>query len=274
MTIFLVAVLGALALLWCIGTFIVWKTQDQSIFPGDGAAFGEHTELKAMGGQALSAERDAQKLRWYWIEAPGAKAVFLLFHGNRDGAFERLDFAEALVHAGVSVALAEYPGYGGEPGPTNEWALLRNALAVYDEIEARRGGLPLFVAGESLGTGPATFVSSLRRPDGLMLSTPYTSMASVAKHRYPWMPIHALIRHPIKSMLWAPFVHCPVLILHGTKDKTVPYSLGQAEARRFPHLERFETIQGAGHSNLRQLNQGQFWNACREFIAAHSAATP
>lgn len=262
--------LGLLAVLWCVGTFLVWYTQDESIFVGNGRAFGQHPELDTLGGKALSAEREGQRLRWYWFEAKEPKAVLLLFHGNRDGAFERLDFAKALVPAGVSVALAEFPGYGGEKGPTNEWAVLRNSLAVYDEIEAVQGSLPLFLMGESLGTGPATFVASRRKPTALLLSTPYTSMASVAKYRYPWMPIHSLIRHPIKAELWAPHVRCPVLILHGTLDRTVPYFLGQAEARRFKNVERFVTIEGAVHSNLRSMNQGQFWEACKEFITRHS----
>lgn len=262
-------VLGLLALLWCLGTFIVWYTQDKSIFVGNGAVFGEHAELTALGGKAMRSERDGQSLRWYWIEAQNPKAVLLLFHGNRDGAFERLDFARALVPAQVTVALAEYPGYGGEKGPTHEWAVLRNSLAVYDEIEARCPALPLFLMGESLGTGPATYVASLRRPKALLLSTPYTSMASVAKYRYPWMPIHALIRHPLKAWLWAPHVTSPVLILHGTMDKTVPYSMGQEQARRFKRVKNFVTIEGAAHSNLRQMNQGQFWTACKDFIAQH-----
>jgi alpha-beta hydrolase superfamily lysophospholipase len=269
MIIFAEIILAVLALLWTIGTFVVWKTQNENIFPGDGAVFGEHPEVLAMGGTTERASRDGQDLRWYWIEAKNPKAILLLFHGNRDGAFERLDFAKALVPQNVSVALAEYPGYGGEAGPTNEWAVLRNALAIYDEIETRCGTLPVFLMGESLGTGPATYVSSLRRPRGLLLSTPYTSMASVAKFRYPWMPIHTLIRHPIKAMYWAPHVHCPVLVLHGTLDKTVPYSLGQAEAKLFRHLEHFEIVEGAGHSNLREVNQGQFWMACIKFIQAH-----
>jgi alpha-beta hydrolase superfamily lysophospholipase len=262
--------LGLLALLWCVGTFIVWYTQDESIFIGNGRPFGEHPELAELGGKALSAEREGQKLRWYWFEAKNPKAVLLLLHGNRDGAFERLDFARALVPAGVSVALAEFPGYGGEKGPTNEWAVLRNSLAVFDEIEARRGALPLFLMGESLGTGPATYVASLRKPRALLLSTPYTSMADVAKHRYPWMPIHALIRHPIQAWRWAPHVLCPVLVLHGTLDQTVPYPMGQRQAKNFKNVERFVTIDGAVHSNLRSLNQGQFWEACKEFIARHS----
>src|SRR5258708_40205937 len=116
--------------------------------------------------------------------------------------------------------------------------------------------------GESLGTGPATYAAYLRAPRALILSTPYTSMADVAKYRYPWVPIHSLIRHPIKSKLWAPHVQCPVLILHGTADKTVPYALGQAEALHFSTLEAFVTVEGAGHNNLRSAQQGLFWRAC------------
>jgi alpha-beta hydrolase superfamily lysophospholipase len=262
---------GLAALAWCAGSFMVWYTQDRGIFPGDGAPFGAHPELKVLGGEALSAERDGQKLRWYFFPAEGAKAAALLFHGNRDGAFERLDFVEALKPLGVSVALAEFPGYAGEPGPTSEWAVLRNALAMHDEVAARTAGLPLFVMGESLGTGPATYVASLRRPRGLILSTPYTSMADVAKFRYPWVPIHRLIRHPFKATLWAPHVQCPVLALHGTADQTVPYAMGQAESKRFSRLERFETVEGAGHADLRGFNHGQFWKACGAFIVTHAA---
>ena len=264
-------IFGLAALIWCAGSFMVWYTQDRNIFVGDGAPFAQHPEVTALGGEALQAERDGQNLRWYFFPAKDAKAVALLFHGNRDGAFERLDFVEALKPLGVSLALAEFPGYGGEPGPTNEWAVLRNALAMHDEIAARTKGLPLFVMGESLGTGPATYVASLRRLRGLILSTPYTSMADVAKFRYPWVPIHHLIRHPFKAKLWAPHVQAPVLALHVTADKTAPYAMGQAESKRFSRLDRFETVQGAGHADLRAFNHGQFWKACGEFIARHTA---
>jgi pimeloyl-ACP methyl ester carboxylesterase len=174
-----------------------------------------------------------------------------------------------LLPTGVSVALIEYPGYAGDPQRLDEWHFLRSSLAAYDEIESR-SKLPLFVMGESLGTGAATYCASMRKPKGLLLSTPYTSMAAVAKHRYPWVPIFKLIRHPIYAEQWAPHVLCPVLILHGTEDKTVPYALGQAQAKNFKTLESFVTVPGAGHANLRGFPGGAFWEACRAFLLKHA----
>jgi alpha-beta hydrolase superfamily lysophospholipase len=263
--------LGALMLLvWSIGSFMVWHTQDSAIFVGNGAEFGENSRLLALGGKAVRAQREGQALRWYWIGAENSRATVLFFHGNYDGALERLDFAEAFKPSGISVALVEFPGYAGDSSPVGEWPLLRNSLAAFDEIRAGIGTRPLFVMGESLGTGPATYTAAMRRPRGLILSTPYTSMADVAKHRYPWVPIHTLIRHPIKAKLWAPHVQCPVLILHGTKDRTIPYSIGQAEASNFKHVESFVTIPGAGHGDLRTAQNGQFWTASIDFMLRHA----
>jgi alpha-beta hydrolase superfamily lysophospholipase len=260
---------GLLALLWCAGTYYIWLTQDEKIFPGDGQAFGETEALRALGGKVLQAQRDGQSLRWYQVGAEKSAALMLLFHGNRDGALERLAYAAHLKPLGISLALIEYPGYAGEKGPTNEWAVLRNALAAYDELETRNAKLPLFVMGESLGTGPATYVCTLRKPKGLLLSTPYSSMAAVAQHRYPWMPIRPFIRHPIDAWRWAPHVDCPVLALHGTKDETIPFKMGKKQAERFRNLETFVEIEGAGHSNLRDIGQGVFWHGISDFIKRH-----
>lgn len=253
-------------LIWFLGSFLVWKTQDAAIFPGTGRSFGPHPELLPLRGEAKEARHEGEVLRWYEFGANDARAALLLFHGNADGAFERLDFVEALQPWGIRVFLAEFPGYAGESGPTREWAVLHNALAIYDFLWPQFQSFPLFLMGESLGTGPATYVASLRRPKGLLLSTPYPSMADVAKSKYPWVPIHHLIRHPMKAKFWAPAVACPVLILHGNRDRTVPYRLGQAQSKNFRNLAGFETIEGARHSDIRSMRGGRFWKACLNFI--------
>jgi pimeloyl-ACP methyl ester carboxylesterase len=145
---------------------------------------------------------------------------------------------------------------------------LRNALAIYDEIHALNPGLPFLLSGESLGTGPATFVAGRRDCMGLILSTPYPSMADVAAHRYPLLPVKPLTTHPVRAELWARSVDAPVFILHGSADKTIPLAMGQRQAKNFRNLMQMKVIQGAGHPDLRDHTAGLFWHEARAFVDA------
>ena len=47
--------------------------------------------------------------------------------------------------------------------------------------------------------GIATYLASERRVAGLVLISPYTSIANVAAHQYPIFPVHFLIRNPFPA---------------------------------------------------------------------------
>jgi alpha-beta hydrolase superfamily lysophospholipase len=257
----------AAAALYAAACAYMAYSQEALLFPGDGLPFGAFPELQLLKGQAVDTQRLGQRLRYYWVPAPGPrKAVVLLFHGNRDGARERLNYAKRLAPLGCAVLLAEFPGYAGDPRPATQDILLRNALAMVDEARELAPGAPLILYGESLGTGPATFAAMRRPPAALVLSTPWPSMVAVSKHRYPWLPIKRLLRHPFNAWRWARHIHCPVLVLHGTADETIPYTLGQAQAAHFGATPRFISIPGALHGNLRDLDPEAYWGPVAAFI--------
>lgn len=262
-------------LIWLGACAYLYTQQAHLLYPGDGRPFGGFEELQAMGGEALRGELDGIALRYYRVPAAGGaapKAWVLLFHGNRDGARERFDFAQRLCPLGYAVVLAEYPGYAGEAGPTSQRQLLRYGLAMADELKRLAGGAPLFYFGESLGTAIATFAAMRRQPRGLLLSTPYPSLAAVAQHRYPVMPVLRLIQDPMPAEDWAPQVHAPVLIIHGRQDRTVPYALGVAQAKNFPQAPIFISIDGPGHSDIRDRYPEPYWGPVQRFIEARLAA--
>ena len=210
----------------------IYITQDRRFFPCDGADFGDFEGLRALSGQAVALSRDGQALRYYFVPAQGAsKGLVLLFHGNREGARERFDYAQHLVALGVDVMLAEFPGYAGGEERASEALFLRNALAMADEAAGLCGQLPLVFAGESLGTGMATYCAYKRRCVGLLLVTPYPTMADVAGSRYPWLPVAPFVRHRFPAWRWAAQVEVPVLVIHGTDDATIPHAMGQAQAK-------------------------------------------
>jgi alpha-beta hydrolase superfamily lysophospholipase len=247
---------------------LLYKEQGRLLFPGDGAPFGPFEGLAALGGEAVSKELGGQALRYYKVPAQGGppRAWVLLFHGNRDGASERFDFAQNLSRWGCGVLLAEFPGYAGDPVRASQKILLRNGLAMADEALSLARGLPLFHFGESLGTAVATYTAMRRPAKGLLLSTPFTSLAAVAQGRYPLVPIDRLITDPMPAWRWAPHVDCPVFIVHGTHDTVVPYAQGRAQAKNFRQAPVFVSIEGPGHSEIRDGFPDQYWGGARAFI--------
>ena len=246
----------------------LYKAQERLLYPGDGLPFGPFEALTRVAGEVITHALDGQVLRYYKVPAQGgpAKAWVLLFHGNRHGARERIDFAEQLCGWGNSVVLAEFPGYAGDPVGATQQSLLRNGLAMADEVGRLANGLPLFYFGESLGTGIATYVAVRRRANGLLLSTPYTSLAAVAKSRYPFMPVLELIKAPMPAERWAAHIRCPVFIVHGTRDKVVPFALGLAQAKNFQVPPTIVAIDGPGHSDIRDRFPELYWGGVKDFI--------
>jgi fermentation-respiration switch protein FrsA (DUF1100 family) len=86
--------------------------------------------------------------------------------------------------------------------------------------------------GESLGTGVATELGQDNSFAGIILESPFTSIANAAKIYYPYLPIDLLIKDRYDSIKKISNITIPILIMHGKKDKVVPFQMG---------LELFET---------------------------------
>src|ERR1700761_9304441 len=72
-------------------------------------------EVKIAGGQALQG--------WYMPPANPLKPVVIMFHGDGGNIGDRSFKAKTFIKAGYGVLLAEYRGYGGNPGIPSEAGL-------------------------------------------------------------------------------------------------------------------------------------------------------
>ncbi len=81
--------------------------------------------------------------------------------------------------------LAEYPGYAARNGAPSEQALIADGIQTAKQALNDFGG-PIFLWGESLGSGVVGgIVQSGQVPvKGIVLVTPFNSMADVAQHHY------------------------------------------------------------------------------------------
>ena len=104
--------------------------------------------------------------------------------------------------------------------------------------------------GESLGTGVAVAVAANRDAAALILEAPYTGAADIAAETYPWLPVYWLMKDPLLSRERIGDVDEPLLVVHGTQDRTIPFSQGQALFDMANEPKEMRIVEGAGHSDL------------------------
>jgi pimeloyl-ACP methyl ester carboxylesterase len=156
-----------------------------------------------------------------WCLNPDAPDALIVFGGNNVPLAPLAPDLRACFPR-HRIYLVPYPGYEGQPGRPGEKIITDLASLLYRT--AREAGGEIDVIGMSLGTGVATWLASHATLRRLVLVTPYDSMLSPARHLFPWLPVHLLMRHRFSALQWlGDMTHCPdTLILGAIKDATIP----------------------------------------------------
>lgn len=146
------------------------------------------------------------------LDAP----LMIYFGGNAD------DATKILLHVkdinDFDIVSFNYRGYVKSNGNPSQKALFSDALKIYDKFAKNK---KVVLIGRSLGTGVATYLASKRDILGLILITPYDSIASIAKKKYPIFPIDFLLKHKFESDKYMQNITKPVGLIEVQNDTIV-----------------------------------------------------
>lgn len=149
--------------------------------------------------------------------------VFLYFHGNAEDIFNstnNLHFINStLPFHTISV---EYPGYSIYFQDKNAETIEEDCLTVFDFLvnECKVKPKNIICCGRSIGTGPATYLASKRKPGALILISPIKSIQSAAQSLLGLM--RYIVKDRFNNFERLKDVTCPLLIIHGQKDSLIP----------------------------------------------------
>lgn len=176
------------------------------------------------------------------VEKP--RAVWLVLHGNGGQASQRGYIIERLP-AETSAYVLEYPGYGLRRGKPSMKSINAAAREAYEHLRAQHPGLSLGVFGESLGSGPASYLCSLpSAPDRLVLMVPYDNLLSVAKKHIRYLPVGLLMRDKWDNVSTLSSYRGPVEIFGAVNDTIIPVVHARALAKSVPHARYVELAGG------------------------------
>lgn len=189
----------------------------------------------------------------------GSDTLLVHFHGNSGVAEGASDAARVFAAAGIDVLLVEYRGYGASSnaGTPNEAGLYADAEAALASAPPHRR---VVLWGTSLGTGIATEMAARGHGDALVLESPFTAIREVPAVIVPHAIVAAFVPDRYDSESKAPKVTMPVLIVHGTRDRIVPFAMGEHLSKVFPHAELLR-VEGAGHNDLWEVDADRILRA-------------
>jgi uncharacterized protein len=174
--------------------------------------------------------------------------AIVYFGGNgEDVAFNLPAFSGAF--ADHALYLMNYRGYGGSSGSPSEAALQRDALALFDYVHAKHSNI--VVMGRSLGSGVAIRLASQRPAVGLVLITPYSSIAELGARQFPMFPVKWLIQDKYESWRYASAIKVPTTVVIAERDEVIPrWSTDDLYARFTPGIASLQLIPEAGHNTI------------------------
>lgn len=195
----------------------------------------------------------------------------LVFHGNAGFALNRTYFVEGFgaLDRGWEVFLSEYPGYGARPGKPSE-KTIKAAAARALELLLRSDEQPVYLIGESLGSGVASYMAA-KFPEqvaGLLLVTPFTSLPDVAARHFKWLPVRALLSERYHAEEALRDYSGPVAFLLAGKDEVVPVELGQNLHDNYDGPKWLREIPDAGHNSLPLYPAADWWEDVSAFFLA------
>lgn len=194
----------------------------------------------------------------------------LVLHGNGGNiaSHDRLERLRSWHRFGLNVLALDYRGYGESEGTPTEQGLYADASAAYGILRTREAVPPerLFVYGHSLGTAVATDLSSHVPSAGLILEGAFTSAVERGAELYPWLPVRWLLRSRFDSLGKIDKIGCPLLMLHGRADATIPIDHGRRLFGRAPEPKWFVELSG-GHLDTWQVDAALIEASLRVFVA-------
>lgn len=211
---------------------------------------------------------DGNRIHMWWLPPPegNPRRVLLYCHGNGGNLSHRgPTMAEMQKQLGCGVLVFDYPGYGRSTGWPAEAACHAATDAAFGWLTETQGyaAEEIVLFGESLGGGVASELATKHPVRGLVLCCTYTTIQDAAAYRYPWLPCHLAMSNRYDTVGKLPRVNCPVLVMHGTEDRTIPYRQGEALFAAANEPKRFIKLEGAGHC---ECCTDEAWAAVRELV--------
>ncbi len=259
---------SVLALGGCRNTFVYYPTR---------AGESELVDAAAEVGLVPWTDGDGVRIGWRRPDREAAAHRIVLFHGNAGHSLHReailtglesVRSPEPSKERAWDVHLFEYPGFGSRPGRPSEATIVPSAIAAVDALLDEDPERPVYLIGESLGTGVASRVAAARPETvpGIMLITPFTNIVDVGAATFPRFLVRGVLTDRYDSERALERYDGRVGVVVAGRDDVVPAELGRRLHEGYAGPKSLWVQEEAGHNTLDHSTGPPSWEEMTVFL--------
>jgi pimeloyl-ACP methyl ester carboxylesterase len=118
-------------------------------------------------------------------------------------------------------------------------------------------------------------LSTLHANNATLVEGTFTSIPDVvASYRWGWLPVGPLITQRFAAVERVAQIGSPLLVVHGSDDRTIAPALGRRLFDAAAEPKRFELVEGASHHNANAMGQAQYRAALVALFGVNAGSTP
>lgn len=252
----------------------IFQPSDRSWWRGEEAAAGMQDVWIDFASEESG---QPAKLHGLWAEhedfdrKPGAP-VLLYLHGARFNVVGSAFRARRMQELGFSVLAVDYRGFGKSTNELpSETLAYEDARAAWAWLARQYPDRPRYIFGHSLGGAIAIDLASRVTDEaGTLVEGTFTSIPDVvSSYKWGWLPVGPLITQRFDAAKRVPQVGAPLLVVHGSEDRTIAPELGRKLFDAATGKKAFVLVEGGSHHNTNAVGQPQYRVALAELFGLH-----
>ena len=207
------------------------------------------------------------RIHGIYREGESGRLTVLFLHGNAGNVVRWKGVHDGFAAMDFGILTIDYPGFGRSEGSPSEEALYASAHAAVKFL--RDFGVDskdVVIFGKSLGTAVAVELGASGGFAGVILESPFTSLAAAGKEHYWFVPVSLLLRERYESISRIGNVRCPLLMVIGSRDKLIPPAQSMELFSEAGEPKEVFRVEGAGHNDIQAVGGGEYWNRLREWL--------
>ncbi len=210
---------------------------------------------------------DKVKIISLYLLSTGSEKLLIYFHGNAGNIYHRIPDLLHLQKSGFNIIGVSYRGYGKSEGSPSEAGIYLDGKAVYQYALEELGfsAENIIILGRSIGSTVATNLAQHKNLHGLILVTPLSNGKGQAEASGLGL-ISTFAGDAFDNLTKIDNLNSPLLVIHGTQDRVVPFLMGEAIFSRAKTEKKFIKIEGASHNDLQSAYSKKYWMPILKFM--------